>query len=186
MESHEDAAPGVGHPAAMIDLAPVETRLEVRPEWTDANGHMNVAYYVLAFDRATDAFYDRLDLGWSSLTQGRSLFTLAMNVDYLNEIFAGETVRITSRLLDCDAKRLHYLHEMARERDGALAATNEIVALNVGMAARKSEPFPAEIAARLAAMKAAHAALPLPPQAGRTLGLKRPPEKNGANSRSTG
>ena len=157
----------------MIELAPVLTRLEVKPEWTDQNGHMNVAYYVLAFDRATDAFYDRLGLGWSSLAHGRSLFTLAMNVDYLNEVFAGDTVRMTSRLLDCDAKRLHYLHEMVRERDGAPAATNEIVALNVGMKARKSEPFPPAIAARLAAMKTAHAALPLPPQAGRVLGLRR-------------
>ena len=157
----------------MSDPTPVETRVEIRPEWTDLNGHMNVAYYVLAFDRATDAFYDCLGIGWSSLAQGRSLFTLAMNVDYLNEVFAGETVRITSRLLDCDAKRLHYLHEMVRERDGALAATSEIVALNVGMTTRKSEPFPAEIVERLAAMKVAHAAVPLPPQAGRKLGIRR-------------
>ena len=27
----------------------------VRPEWIDYNGHMNVAYYVAAFDEATDA-----------------------------------------------------------------------------------------------------------------------------------
>ena len=40
-----------------------------------------------------------------------------MNVDYLNEVFAGETVRISSRLLDSDTKRLHYFHEMVRERD---------------------------------------------------------------------
>lgn len=158
----------------MIALTPVETRLEVRPEWTDLNRHMNVAYYVLAFDRATDAFYDRIGIGWSSLEQGRSLFTLAMNVDYLAEVVAGEALRITSRLLDCDAKRLHYLHEMTRERDGVLAATNEIVALGVDMSTRKSAPFAAEIVARLDAMKAVHAALPLPPQAGRILGLKRP------------
>jgi acyl-CoA thioester hydrolase len=158
--------------AAVSGLSPVETRIEIRPDWTDQNGHMNVAYYVLAFDRATDAFYDRLGVGWSTLEQGRSLFTLAMNVDYLNEVFAGETVRIASRLLDCDAKRLRYLHEMTRERDGALAATNEIVALHVGMAERRSAPFPPEVAQRLAAMKAAHAALPLPAQAGRTPGLR--------------
>ena len=157
----------------MTDLAPVETRLGILPEWTDQNGHMNVAYYVLAFDRATDAFYDRLGIGWSTLEHGRSMFTLAMNVDYLNEVLAGETVKVASRLLDFDAKRLHYLHEMVRERDGALAATNEIVALHVGMATRKSEPFPPEVAGRLTATKAAHAALPLPPQAGRTLGLRR-------------
>lgn len=156
-----------------INLAPVEMRLEIRPEWTDRNGHLNVAYYVLAFDRATDLLYDRVGLGWSTLEQGHSLFTLAMNVDYLNEVFAGETVRISSRLLDSDTKRLHYFHAMVRERDDVLAATNEIIAVNVGMVARKSAPFAPAVVLRLAALTAAHSALPRPPQAGRTLALRR-------------
>ncbi len=29
----------------------------VKPEWIDHNGHMNVAFFVLAFDEATDAAY---------------------------------------------------------------------------------------------------------------------------------
>src|SRR5690348_3801768 len=29
----------------------------VLPEWIDANGHMNLAYYVVLFDLATDAMY---------------------------------------------------------------------------------------------------------------------------------
>jgi len=152
---------------------PCETSLEILPAWTDRNGHMNVAYYVLAFDRATDALYDRLGLGWSTLDEGRSLFTLAMNVDYLSEVLAGDIVRITSSLLESDAKRLHYFHAMVRERDGTLAATNEITAINVGMVGRKSQPFPAAIAERLAAVAAAQYALPRPPQVGRTLGLRR-------------
>jgi len=43
-------------------LALCETRLEILPEWTDPNGHMNVAYYVLAFDRATT----RSTIDWDS------------------------------------------------------------------------------------------------------------------------
>ncbi len=94
-----------------------ETRLDILPEWTDQNGHMNVAYYVLAFDRATDALYDELGIGWSYLDRtGRSTFTLAMNVDYLAEVFAGDGVRIVSRLIDCDHKRVHYFHEMHHAR----------------------------------------------------------------------
>ncbi len=35
----------------MGEPAPLELRQgRVRPEWLDYNGHMNVAYYVLAFD----------------------------------------------------------------------------------------------------------------------------------------
>jgi acyl-CoA thioester hydrolase len=38
-------------------------RTEIRREWIDYNGHMNVAYYVLVFDHATDAFWDYLGIG---------------------------------------------------------------------------------------------------------------------------
>jgi acyl-CoA thioester hydrolase len=154
--------------------APVTTRLDILPAWTDLNGHMNVAYYVLAFDRATDAFYDVLGIGWSYLERERkSLFTLAMNVDYLREAFAGSSVRIESRLLDHDPKRIHYFHAMVDARDGWLAATNELVAMHVDMATRRGAPFSRETQERLAAMQASHATLPLPEQAGRKLGIRR-------------
>jgi acyl-CoA thioester hydrolase len=157
-----------------MTLAPCETRLEVLPEWTDPNGHMNVAYYVLAFDRATDTLYDRLGIGWSYLErERRSLFTLAMNIDYVGEVFAGDGLRIASRLIDHDHKRIHYFHEMQHEAKGFVAATNEILAMHVDMATRKSAPFPSGVQARLAEMKAAHERLPLPPQLGRKLGIRR-------------
>ena len=35
---------------------------KVLPEWIDHNGHMNLAYYVLAFDLATDEFFDGFGL----------------------------------------------------------------------------------------------------------------------------
>jgi acyl-CoA thioester hydrolase len=100
---------------------------------------MNVAYYVLAFDRATDAFYDALGIGWPYLERERkSLFTLAMNVDYVREVMAGTRVRIESRLLDYDPKRIHYFHAMHDAREGWLAATNELVAMHVDMASRRA------------------------------------------------
>lgn len=78
-----------------MPFEPCETRLDIPSEWTDRNGHMNVAYYVLAFDRATDTLYDALGIGWSYLDRaGKSMFTLAMNVDYLGEVFAGDSVHI--------------------------------------------------------------------------------------------
>jgi acyl-CoA thioester hydrolase len=157
-----------------MTLDPCETRLQVLPEWIDQNGHMNVAYYVLAFDRATDALYDRLGIGWSYLErERRSLFTLAMNVDYAGEVFAGDRVLIVSRLIDHDHKRIHYFHEMQHEAKGYAAATNELLAMHVDMVTRKSTPFPSDVQARLAEMKAAHAALGMPQQIGRKLGIRR-------------
>ena len=91
------------------------TRLEILPEWADANGHMNVAYYVLAFDRATDTFYDALGIGWAYLArEHKSVFTLAMNVDYLREVRPGSAVRIESRLIDVRERFDHVLEETAK------------------------------------------------------------------------
>ena len=156
-----------------MTLGLCETRLDIPSEWTDRNGHMNVAYYVLAFDRATDTLYDALGLGWGYLERtGRSTFTLAMNVDYLGEVFAGDSVRIVSRLIDCDHKRIHYFHEMRHATKGYLAATSELLSIHVNMATRRGEPFTPEIQMLLAQMKVQHAVLPLPPQVGRKLAIR--------------
>jgi len=152
----------------------VETRLSILPEWTDGNGHMNVAYYVLAFDRATDVFYDALGIGWDYVSrERRSLFTLAMNVDYVRETRAGDDICIATRLIDHDHKRVHYFHEMCSAGNGSLVATNELLAMHVDMETRRSAPFPESVAARLAAMQTAHDALPRPEQFGRRLGIRR-------------
>ncbi len=158
----------------MPDDTFVETRLRILPEWTDLNGHMNVAYYVLAFDRATDILYDALGIGWDYVGRERkSLFTLAMNVDYVRELRSGDEVRIATRVVDVDHKRLHYFHEMVHAAQGWLAATNELLAMHVDMESRRSAPFPEGVAARIAAMRSAHAALPPPAQLGRRLGIRR-------------
>ena len=156
------------------NLSPVETRVRILPEWIDLNGHMNVAYYVLAFDQATDTLYKALGIAGDYLErERRSVFTLAMNVDYLREVFAGDEVRIVSRMLDHDHKRIHYFHEMYHASQGWLSATNECVAVHVDMTRRKSAPFPDLAAERLAAMTAAHAALGRPDRAGRSLEIRR-------------
>ncbi|RUU84030.1 thioesterase, partial [Mesorhizobium sp. M7A.T.Ca.TU.009.01.1.2] len=38
---------------------------------------------------------------------------------------------------------------------------------------RKEAPFPADVLARVEAMRAAHSALPMPERAGRSIGIKR-------------
>ncbi len=76
-------------------------------------------------------------------------------------------------MLDHDHKRVHYFHAMHDAREGWLAATNELVAMHVDMASRRSAPFAQDTQDRLAAMRAAHAALAPPAQVGRKLGIRR-------------
>ena len=93
---------------------------------------------------------------------------------YLRELNAHDPVRVTFQLIDFDAKRLHYFEELHHAEEGWLSATSENMALHVDMDARKTAAFPAEIAARLEGMKAAHATLPIPDGAGRRIAM---PEK---------
>ena len=38
-------------------------RTKVNSDWIDYNGHMNVAYYVMIGDQATDKFFNFLGMG---------------------------------------------------------------------------------------------------------------------------
>ncbi|TIN51117.1 MAG: thioesterase, partial [Mesorhizobium sp.] len=44
---------------------------------------------------------------------------------------------------------------------------------HVDMAGPRVAPFPADVMAQVEAMRAAHAALPMPERAGRSIGIKR-------------
>ena len=94
-----------------------QLKAEVLPEWIDANGHMNLAYYVVLFDQATDLLYDALDIGQAYRdATGNSTFTAETHTLYEREVRVGERVRVVPHLLGADAKRLHYFHEMFHAR----------------------------------------------------------------------
>lgn len=146
----------------------------VRPEWIDYNGHMNVAFYMAAFDEATDAFYEALGIGLSyKNASGCSTFTLEGHITYDQEVMEGDPLRFTSYLLDCDAKRIHYVHEMHHADKGYLAATNEMIGMHIDMDARRSKDMPADMQARLQAALKAHAPIQKPSQVGRVIGIRR-------------
>jgi acyl-CoA thioester hydrolase len=167
--SASDASAGGGFPAPFV--APPA---RVRPEWIDYNGHMNMAFYSLAFDHALDAAYDALDIGEGYLERsGCSHFTLEAHVTYLREVREGDPLRITWQLLDWDHKRLHFFEEMFHADEGFLAATSEQIAIHVDMGTRRSASFDDAQQARFAEVMAAHAALPRPAQAGHVIGIPR-------------
>ena len=146
----------------------------VLPEWIDLNGHMNLAYYLLAFDKGTDALFARHDIGWDYTQRAHcGLFVLETHLTYEQELREGEPYRIASHILGVDAKRLHFFHYMHHAETGVLAATNDSIGVHVDLSTRRSTPWPDVAMASLTAMAAAHAAVPRPPQAGRAIGMDR-------------
>ena len=164
----------------MSDLAaPLDTyRDVVRPEWIDHNGHMNMGYYLVVFDFATDEFFRWVGLGEAHRqARGITTFCLEAHVTYHREVRSGDPLRFTTLLLGHDAKRLHYIHAMYHATEGYLAATNELMSLHVDLATRRGAPMHATVLARVAAIQAAHDTVERPPQAGRRIGLSAAPTK---------
>jgi acyl-CoA thioester hydrolase len=150
----------------------VSSVMRVEEAWIDYNGHLNMAYYNVLFDRCVDEAYELIGCGLGYLEQTRhSTFTAEVHVRYLRELHAGDPVRVTFQLLGYDAKRIHYFEELRHAEEGWLSATSENMTLHVDMTAKKTVPFPDFIAARLARMKAAHAHLPLPDGVGRRIAM---------------
>ena len=163
-----------------VDLDPlffapfVSSVMQVEPQWIDYNGHLNMAYYNVLFDRCVDEAYELIGIGQDYVDRRRhSAYTAEVHVRYLRELRAGDPVRVTLQLLDYDAKRLHYFEQLFHSEEGWISATSENLALHVDMDNKKTAPFPAAVNHRLMQMKAAHARLPRPEAAGRCIGMKR-------------
>src|SRR5262249_40688038 len=138
-------------------------RGEVLPEWIDLNGHLNLAYYTVLFDYATDLLFDALGLGreYRELTRNGTFVAATHNL-YERELLVGERVRVATQILEVDDKRLHLAHEMFRLDTGERAAMQELLYLHVSLLARRVSPFPPDQKARVDAAATAHPALPRP------------------------
>jgi acyl-CoA thioester hydrolase len=147
-------------------------RNRVRPEWIDHNGHMNMGYYLVVFDLATDEFFRSIGLDEAHRrASGVTTFALEAHVTYHREVREGDALRFTTLLLGHDVKRLHYFHQMYHATEGYLAATNELMSLHVSEETRRAALMAPGILERLRLMQAAHDRVPRPPQVGRRLGL---------------
>jgi len=146
----------------------------VRPEWIDFNGHMNVAYYVVVFDNAVDVLFEALGYGrdWR-IAAGRSHFAVEAHIRYLGEVKLDALLKVESRMLGADSKRLHHFHIMRNAETGAIAATFEAMSLVIDMATRKAGSLPKDDLQRALDAVAAHATLPVPDGVGRAVAMKR-------------
>jgi acyl-CoA thioester hydrolase len=150
-------------------------RGEVLPEWIDANGHLNLAYYVVLFDYATDALFDAVGIGvrYKEATN-HGTFAVETHNLYERELLVGERVRVATQILGTDDKRLHFAHEMFSLASGQRAATQELMYLHIDLDARRVVPWPADVRERVLAAAAAHSHLPRPDWAGRRIAI--PPQ----------
>ncbi len=113
-------------------------------------------------------------MGYTSIAaSGCSTFALETHVTYQRELHEGDPLDFTFRLLDFDAKRIHYFMTMLHARQRWLAATSEAISICIDMTSRRSTTWPDDQLARLRVLHAAHSQRPRPPEVGRVIGIRR-------------
>lgn len=147
--------------------------MTVEPQWIDFNGHLNMAYYNVLFDRGADQLFQLFGFGPDyARASGHTTFSAEFHVCYLREVHEGDRVFVTSQLLDFDEKRFHFFQELHHE-DGWLSATGEGIALHIDRSGPRVAKMPAGSLEKLRALHADHARLPRPERAGRRMGIPR-------------
>ena len=142
----------------------------VKSEWIDFNGHMNVAYYLLAMDEASETLDELLQLSYEYReTTSNGTFAGDIHISYLREVKEGDPLRMTGRVIECDTKRVHCWIEMYHATSGFLAATMEKMVLHVDMSERRVAPMAPDHVTWIKQVRDAHSALPLPDGLGKVM-----------------
>ena len=115
-------------------------------DWTDYNGHMNVAYYVLIFDLfGAEILMNRFRMGEvSAKTNKKSTMVVESHITYNEEVKEGDEVDVNLLYFDHDKKRLQYKLEMIHKEKKYVASTIETLSLYVDLSLRKVAEFEEE------------------------------------------
>ena len=146
--------------------------MQIEPQWIDYNGHLNMAYYNVMFDRAIDELWVQFGIGPTYMKERHgSTFTAECHVRYLREIHLGDPVQVSILLVGADEKRLHTFEELRHAGEGWLSATSENMTIHIDMTTRKTAPFPSDIRARIEKIANAHRAIARPEGIGRRIAM---------------
>ena len=116
---------------------------KITKDWTDYNGHMNVAYYVLIFDLfGAEVLMDKFNMGEESAKKmKKSTMVVESHITYNQEVKEGDEVDVNLLFFDHDKKRLQYKLEMIHKEKKFLVSTIEILSLYVDLNQRKVSEF---------------------------------------------
>lgn len=148
---------------------------KVLPEWIDFNGHMNVAYYVLAFDLGVDSLWVDFGITAEHVQQNHSsTFAVETHVLYKQELKLDDPYVVTAQILAFDDKRIHQFQRMYHAESGFLAATAEWLTLHVDLRKRRVAPWPTKILNGITRVANSQGDWPYPDAAGSTMRVPVP------------
>lgn len=173
-QAHRKSKPVTIEPPKTPDAFHLSPVMSIEPAWVDYNGHLNQAYYVVLFDKAIDDALLPVGLGPDYIRERNlSFFTVESHFCYVREVFQTDPVRVRSRVLDVDDKRLHLYCELIHAEQEWVSCTSEWMFLHTDMTTRKTAPWPPDVRQGLDARLAAARALTRPERAGRSIAIRR-------------
>lgn len=147
----------------------------VKPEWIDVNDHMNVAWYVLAFDLGVDSLWQQFGITSNYIESTRgSTFAVDCHISYRQELIEGDPYIVTCQVLAYDEKRIHHFQRLYHAEQRYLSATAEWMSLHVNLDSRRVTPWPEAIRERIGEFSNAQATSTAPAGTCRQLRLKNP------------
>jgi acyl-CoA thioester hydrolase len=139
----------------------------------DYNGHMNVAGYMVIFDRAADVLFAQAGFSAEYRREfGGSVFALEHHIRYLREVKLGDPIRVLGQFVAADDKRIQYFMRMQHRTELWSIATLEAMSVHVDLNARRAAPMRADLRARVGALIAA-APAGVQPELGRAIAFRR-------------
>lgn len=147
--------------AADVVALPSAYRRVVPTEYTDGNGHLNIARYMQLHSDGGWAYFARFGLSEESAAAGGpTTFDVEHHVRYRREVHAGHEVSVHVRLVDRSPTALHSLQFLVNRSTGEVANTHEALSLSVDLATRSVAALPGTVADLLDAQLAHDRALP--------------------------
>ena len=118
------------------------TTTKIINNWTDYNGHMNLAFYILVFDKGAEEILSKFKMGeQSAKTTKKSTMAVESHTTYNNEVKENEEVDVHLSYFNHDKKRLHYKLEMYEKSKNIISATTEVLSLYIDLNIRKVAEF---------------------------------------------
>jgi acyl-CoA thioester hydrolase len=147
-------------------------RPRVLRAWTDHNGHMNLAAYLIAFDRCFARFCNGIGIGPEQKeATGKTIFVAETHLVYRRELLFNERVEVGLRILELSPKRMRSYLTMLHGDGAELVCVNEQLDTCVDLATRRSGEFPPDVYERLRQLHDRESTLPPAVYAGRGIAL---------------
>ena len=144
-------------------------RCQVIQEWVDYNNHMTEAAYLTVFGWASDVLFQFIGVDDAYRASGSSFYTVGTHIIYEREAALNDSLKVTTQILDFDAKRLHFNHEMFNRKTDERLSTCEQMLLHVDSLAAKASQIKPSVALALNAILSKHRELTTPPEIGRIM-----------------